>query len=175
MSRTPFLACSVLALACGNPTNAEPEPAQRELARKAVSADASVARQAIAQLREAGPAGLEALLDVHSEAIGAHSRSASAATRTDRESWDRLSAALNAVGGQYDCHAARLYWYTDLDKARARAKATGKPILSLRLLGQLTEECSCANSRFFRTVLYANGEVSRTLREQFVLHWQSVR
>src|SRR6185295_13345493 len=42
-------------------------------------------------------------------------------------------------------------------------------------LGKLTDELSCANSRFFRTVLYSNEEVSRALRERFVLHWRSVR
>jgi hypothetical protein len=51
----------------------------------------------------------------------------------------------------------------------------GKPILSLRLLGKLTDEFSCANSRFFRTVLYPNDEVSAVLRDRFVLHWRSVR
>jgi hypothetical protein len=39
----------------------------------------------------------------------------------------------------------------------------------------LSEEFRCANSRFFRTVLYSNAEVSKTLRENFILHWQSVR
>ncbi|PYX62984.1 MAG: hypothetical protein DMG78_32470 [Acidobacteria bacterium] len=34
---------------------------------------------------------------------------------------------------------------------------------------------SCANSRFFRTTLYANKEVSDYLRDHFVLHWKSVR
>ncbi|MCA9607876.1 MAG: hypothetical protein KC619_19840, partial [Myxococcales bacterium] len=33
----------------------------------------------------------------------------------------------------------------------------------------------CANSRFFRIVLYSDPEVARTLREQFVLHWSSER
>jgi hypothetical protein len=34
---------------------------------------------------------------------------------------------------------------------------------------------SCANSRFFRTILYSNAAVSATLRNEFVLHWQTVR
>jgi hypothetical protein len=84
-------------------------------------------------------------------------------------------SALDAVGQQRDCYASRLYWYTDFEKAKAAAKAQGKPILSLRLLGKLDEEFSCANSRFFRTVLYANEEVSKTLRDRFILHWKSVR
>jgi hypothetical protein len=43
------------------------------------------------------------------------------------------------------------------------------------LLGNLDEEFSCANSRFFRTVLYANTEVSNAMRDKFILHWQSER
>ena len=79
---------------------------------------------------------------------------------------DCRAAALDAVGQQRDCYASQLYWFTDLEQAKAAAKASGKPILSLRLLGRLDEEFSCANSRFFRTALYANGEVSKVLRDQ---------
>ena len=46
----------------------------------------------------------------------------------------------------------------------------------LRLLGRLDDELSCANSRFFRTALDANAEVSAYLREHYVLtlqHWIS--
>jgi hypothetical protein len=68
-----------------------------------------------------------------------------------------------------------LYWYTDWAKAQAAAKAQKKPILSLRLLGNLDEELSCANSRFFRVALYPNAQVSQYLRDRFILHWQSVR
>jgi hypothetical protein len=59
--------------------------------------------------------------------------------------------------------------------ARAAAERTGRPILSLRMLGKLTDEYSCANSRFFRTALYSNAKVSQFLRDNYVLHWQSVR
>src|SRR5437762_12125174 len=89
--------------------------------------------------------------------------------------WHRLSAALDAVSQQKDSYLSGLYWYTDFDQAKSAARATGKPILSLRLLGKLSEEYSCANSRFFRTILYSNSEVSKMLRERFILHWQSVR
>ncbi|HEX4646045.1 MAG TPA: hypothetical protein VH598_10585, partial [Verrucomicrobiae bacterium] len=89
--------------------------------------------------------------------------------------WKQVKTALDAVSGQCDSHASCLYWYTDFEKAKAAAKASGKPILSLRLLGKLDEEYSCANSRFFRTTLYANAEVSKYLRDHFILHWQSVR
>ena len=89
--------------------------------------------------------------------------------------WNRLSAAIDAVAAQKDAAYSGLYWHTDIDAARAAARESGRPILSLRLLGTLDTEFSCANSRFFRTVLYANDEVSKALRERFVLHWQSVR
>ena len=82
---------------------------------------------------------------------------------------------IDAVAAQRDAHVSRLYWYTDFEQARAAAAAQGKPILSLRLLGRLDTELSCANSRFFRTVLYANAEISSYLREHYILHWQSVR
>ena len=57
-----------------------------------------------------------------------------------------------------------LYWYTALAYAKHASQATGRPILSLRLLGTLDTEYSCANSRFFRTALYANENVSKYLR-----------
>jgi hypothetical protein len=84
-------------------------------------------------------------------------------------------AAIDEIGGQRTCTVSRLYWYTDLAEAQTAAKRTGRPILSLRMLGKLTEEFSCANSRFFRTALYSNAEISRYLRDNYVLHWQSVR
>jgi hypothetical protein len=72
-------------------------------------------------------------------------------------------------------HIAMLDWFTDLDAAIATARRTRRPILSLRLLGRLDEELSCANSRFFRKLLYPDPQINRVLREQFVLHWESVR
>ena len=82
---------------------------------------------------------------------------------------------IDAVAQQRDAHASRLFWHTDLASAKADAARSGKPILSLRLLGNLDEDRSCANSRFFRSVLYANENVSGWLREHYVLHWQSLR
>jgi hypothetical protein len=130
------------------------------LAAQALAADPGAARAAVAGLREAGPVAVGALL------------------RAQRESpapAERFREVLDTVCAQRDCTASHLFWYTDLGRARAEARRTGRPILSLRLLGRLDEEMSCANSRFFRTVLYANDEVSRLLRERFVLHWSSVR
>src|SRR5262245_36536815 len=86
-----------------------------------------------------------------------------------------LRQEIDRVAGQRDAHASRLFWYTDLDAAKAEAARTGKPILSLRLLGRLDEELSCANSRLFRLVLYANPQTSQFLRETYVLHWSTER
>jgi hypothetical protein len=68
-----------------------------------------------------------------------------------------------------------LRWFTDLEAAKTEARASRRPILSLRLLGRLDQELSCANSRFFRKLLYPNPRIESLLRERFLLHWQSVR
>ena len=85
------------------------------------------------------------------------------------------SPALDAICSQKDAHTTLLYWFTDLPAAIAEAQRTRRPILSLRLLGRLDEELSCANSRFFRKLLYPEPRINRVLRERFVLHWESVR
>ncbi len=82
---------------------------------------------------------------------------------------------LDKVCRQRDCEWSGLYWYTDLEEAKRVAHRTGRPILSLRLLGNLDEELSCANSRYFRTLLYSNREISAYLRAHYVLHWKSER
>ena len=143
----------------------------------AVSENSTVAQNAIRELRGRGPEGLRALLNAHAEAIKQHeaNRKLAADRLQPDESWQRLRAALDGVSAQRDCHASKLFWFTDFEQAKAAAKASAKPILSLRLLGKLDEEFSCANSRFFRTTLYANAEIARYLDEHFVLHWKSVR
>ena len=142
------------------------------LARQAVSNDQKKSAVAVAQLRRLGPAGLEAMFTTHADAINKHI--ADPLTPTTSE-WERLSAALDAISQQKNAYLSGIYWYTDLDDAKAAAKESGKPILSLRLLGKLSEEYSCANSRFFRTILYSNAAISKKLREGFVMHWKSVR
>lgn len=157
-------------------------------ARNAVSDDPQIAEPAIRRLRNLGPVGLKALFEAHADAIKKHAdqekllatATAVAETRTGADDpfekqWRRIRTALDDVSGQRDCHASRLFWYTDLEQAKAAAKREGKPILSLRLLGKLTDEFSCANSRFFRATLYSNAEISKALGERFILHWKSVR
>jgi len=138
------------------------------LARKAVSGDTA----AIEELRALGPAGLEALRAQYANEINTHITNPTAAPD---EQWQRITAALDAVAQQKNSYIAGLYWYTNLEAAKKASQTSSKPILSLRLLGNLTDEFSCANSRFFRTVLYSNDEVSAVLRDRFVLHWRSVR
>src|SRR5215212_5897657 len=82
---------------------------------------------------------------------------------------------LDKVCAQKDCHTSRLFWYTDLDEAKAAAHALGRPILSLYMLGRLDEELSCANSRFFRVMLYSDPVIATILRDRYVLYWHSVR
>lgn len=141
------------------------------LARETTSANATQSGEAIARLREAGPAGLDAMFEVYRDRIELGPGNPT----TKDDNWERLRTAIDTIGQQRDCYASRLYWFTDLEKAKAAARESGKPILSLRLLGKLSEEYSCANSRFFRTTLYPNAQVSAYLREHFILHWQSVR
>ncbi len=142
------------------------------LARQAVSANSKESASAITELRELGPAGLQVLFQSYAKEIN---RQASDPLLPATPEWQRLSTALDAVSQQKDSYLSGLYWYTDLGQAKAAARASGKPILSLRLLGKLNEEFSCANSRFFRTILYSNAEVAKMLQDRFILHWQSVR
>ena len=143
-------------LACYSCVAAERIPGPLEsLARTALHGNPAESAEATASLRQAGPAGMEAAL-------------ALAGSPKDTEALDR-------VCGVRDCADIRLFWYTDLEAAKAAAKASGKPILSLRLLGRLDEEFSCANSRFFRTVFYKNRDINALLRDRFILHWHSLR
>lgn len=132
-----------------------------------LSEDKSVAGAAVAELRAEGPAALKKLFELRD-------REAAKADGGE-EQFKRLDALIDQVGGAKYCSVSRLYWHTDWETAQKAAAESGKPILSLRMMGNLTDELSCANSRFFRTSLYANAEISQYLRNNFVLHWKSVR
>jgi hypothetical protein len=134
----------------------------------ATQAAPTITEQDVAAHRAQGQAGLSAFLATYGQDLAIGSAQKPETTVAAR-------AALDQLCQQRDCHASQLYWYTDLEKAKTAAQASGKPILSLRLLGKLNEDLSCANSRFFRVALYPNAAVSKVLREQFILHWQSVR
>ena len=117
---------------------------------------------AITALRGQREAGLAAVLAVYD-------------ATTDETQKAALRPVIDSVAKQRDAHVSRLYWYTNLIDAEGAARASGRPILALQLLGNLDEDLSCANSRFFRTTLYANKEVSDYLRAHYVLLWQSER
>jgi len=160
---TAFIAASIF-----QSSAAASESSLNTVAKRAISSDATTA---IEQLRAAGPVGLDALFNVYGDRI----QMQLTGLATKDPAWEKIRTAFDMVAQQRDAFASHLYWYTNLNEAEAAARVAGKPILSLRLLGNLNEEYSCANSRFFRTTLYPNAEVSRYLRDHFVLHWQSVR
>ncbi len=135
----------------------------------AVDAKQPVASQEIERLRSQGYAGIDRFLKTNGTEM------ARLRTQTDNPRWQELSNSLDKICKQRDCEASRLYWHTDFDAAKQAAASSGKPILSLRLLGNLDEELSCANSRFFRITLYSNPEIAKLLRDKYILHWQSVR
>lgn len=143
-----------------------------ELVERAVSENVAESAAAIEELRSLGPAGLHELRTRYAAQIKNHIDDP--LLKADPE-WQRITKALDTVSGQKNSYLSGLYWYTNLGEAQNVSQQSGKPILSLRLLGKLTDELSCANSRFFRTVLYSNAEISAVLRDRFVLHWQAVR
>jgi hypothetical protein len=151
------------------------------LATRADAAESNgpLTAEKIARFRERGPEGLvEALRSYDLAQAEDRQRMFSCAFRPEPERQPTMTAwniAIDEVGGQRGCAVSRLYWYTNLNEAQAAADKLQRPILSLRMLGKLTDEFSCANSRFFRTALYSNKEISDYLRDNFVLHWQSVR
>jgi hypothetical protein len=130
----------------------------RRLTALALQDDTAVNEPAVQELRRFGQAAVEFLIN-----------------QPDLRKSPRWSAVLDAVAQQKDSEYSGLYWHTDLDEALAVARREKKAVLSLRLLGKLTDELSCANSRFFRTTLYPNATVRELLAHRFVLHWQSVR
>ncbi|MGN6105869.1 MAG: hypothetical protein ACTHU0_12255 [Kofleriaceae bacterium] len=113
-------------------------------------------------MRAQGPAGLAALLAHWDHLPPGPER-------------DRLARSIDVVAGQRYATVSRLYWYTDLAQAQRAARAQGRPILALRMLGRLDEDLSCANSRLFRATLYADAEVGKLLRDHFVLYWSTER
>ena len=128
------------------------------LVSQALDTDPTIADPAIPKLRALGQPAVDYLI-----------------LHTELRNSPRWKTVLDSVALQRDAEYSGLCWHTDLDVAKAIAKRDKKPILSLRLLGRLTDELSCANSRFFRTALYPNATVRDVLKNDFVLHWQTVR
>ncbi|MCA8990791.1 MAG: hypothetical protein KDA88_02375 [Planctomycetaceae bacterium] len=132
---------------------------------------ASESADSIAAMRAEGPPALARLLAEREGLI----RSSNASSVEREQQLNDLVADIRAVSGQHYGEHSELYWYTDLDQAKQVSVESGKPILSLRLLGDLREELTCANSRFFRVLLYANPEIAAEMKSKFVLHWSSER
>jgi hypothetical protein len=151
------LALSLMLLTAFSPQEALEGLADRVIGSRGEDPDAEAA------LRESGPSGLEILIARRQKADLA------------REELASIDQAIDRVAQQRYGSVSRLYWFTDLELAKAEAQRTQRPILSLRMLGHLNEELSCANSRFFRTVLYADPQVAALMRDRFVMHWSSER
>ncbi len=114
-----------------------------------------------------GQAAVDRYLELHKAAL-ADPRSMTSQSIAAR-------AGLDEVCGQKDCYASRFFWHRDLNSAVQEAERVNRPILALHLLGNLTDEMSCANSRLFRSVLYSDPSISKYLRENYVVYWKSVR
>ena len=157
-----------------NSEDFETQKAERLAARMlSITANQNLSRkqlkelsQVTNQLRNLGPQGLNAAVI---------SRQIQAENGTDSRQLELIDQQLDIIAGQKQALACRLYWYKSLDAAKARSNELDRPILSLRMLGNLDEDLSCANSRFFRQVLYTNPEIAKSLRQRFILHWQPVR
>ena len=153
-------AIAISAISSPQVARASEQTSLDSIVQQATSKDQATSQQAIAKLREFKNVGVDAFWNTYQK---------------DLPNNPQLRATLDAICQQKDCDASRLYWYKDLEAAKTASKESGKPILSLRLLGNLNDELSCANSRFFRTALYPNAGVSQLLRDRFILHWQSER
>src|SRR5687767_7012235 len=143
------LPLALLAVACGG---LDPLPSTPEVAQMITPPTPSAGNvglgiapdrdaAAIKALRGRGKPALAELLATYDKAPEGAAKAA-------------LAATIDLVAAQRYATVSRLYWHTELGAALAEARDTGKPILSLRMLGRLDEDLSCANSRFFRTVLY---------------------
>lgn len=165
-----LILATLLTMSCTHFIFAESVENPKSLAIQAVSDNPKEAAFAIRELRNLGGYGLTSLFETYRVDIEDFKKTGEAT-----EKWQRIAKALDSVAMQKDVYASELFWFTDLEKAKAEAARTNKPILSLRLLGNLNEEFSCANSRFFRAILYPNSQISKFLRENYILHWKSVR
>lgn len=131
-------------------------------AAQAATPDDTIASLDAASLRMRGPVALVELLARYDKLKPGPER-------------DALALTIDKVAQQRYATTSRLFWYTDIATAEAEATKQGKPILALRMLGDLADDWSCANSRLFRATLYANSEVSAFMRANFVLYWSSER
>jgi hypothetical protein len=159
-----FLACLTLTNASTFPAFAEERAFAGSTPQPTHTPTLDLVLTQALQLRQKGASGLQEFLSLYKDTFP-----------TDAMPPERLRQALDQLCQQRDCFASKLYWYTDFDQAKAAAQKENKPILSLRMLGELDQELSCANSRFFRVALYPNGAIAQELQKNYILHWESVR
>jgi hypothetical protein len=88
----------------------------------------------------------------------------------DGQTNGRLRTARDRIGAQLD-DVSGLYWYTDLELARRRRGAPAGRSCRCACSADWTRTCRAPTAAFFRVALYANVDVSRLLRQAFVLHW----
>ena len=161
------------ALACGDyDSELEAETLVEWIAKRATAPSAELEhcehwKHSIASLRKHGQSGLDQLLDYRASRLKAEG--------VQFSELENLELAIDKVAGQKFAIQSGLFWQTSLDEAMRLSKSENRPVLSLRMLGRLDEDLSCANSRFFRATLYPDPEIAKRLSEKFILHWQSVR
>ncbi len=157
----PFLLVfSTLGLTSGGCSTASGSALEAARTGEPTELESSLDRE-VSRLRARGQNGLDEAL----------ARFDAAPTGLKREA----ESLVDRVAAQRYATVSRMFWHTDFESAIAAARLADKPIVSLRMLGRLDEELSCANSRMFRVILYANEEVSAYLREDVVLHWSTER
>ncbi len=121
-----FLAVSGTHFTYANSTND-----LKTIADQAISDNPQEAVFAIKELRKLETFGLNMLFENYNSDIENYKK-----TGEVTERWQKIAKALYSVAMQKDVYASKLFWFTDLEKAKAEAQRTNKPILSLRLLGQ---------------------------------------
>jgi len=156
------------AQACGDYGSIESFHAKRA----AFSSQPETRDEAIQRLRALRQAGLDIFIETWS--IDFEKIASGEMPETDPHAAQLIQTAQR-IAAQKDAHLSKLFWHTDLKAAQADAHASGKAVLVLRLLGNLDESLSCANSRMFRAVLYPDPKVQEAMRENYVLCWLPVR
>lgn len=155
-------------------------PGYAAIGAEDISAEDSALRLRAANIdvdtyRSRGQEGLDELLALYQETEALLLADGDVESCRNNDELNLLTSKIDEVAAARDSHISGLFWHTDYDQALAEAESTNRPVLSLRMMGKLTDEYSCANSRFFRTALYANQEIAQFLKDNYVLHWHSVR
>src|ERR1700761_7203945 len=91
-------ACAIAVIASAAPADIK---TLDTLAQTAASANSSQADDAVAQLRSAGPEGLDALFRVYADRLRQQQTHP-----VDNADWEHLRTAFDTVGQQRDCYAS---------------------------------------------------------------------